>query len=208
MTDTEVRLTSSTGGQKGSKEARYDLIPAAPLNALARVYGRGALKYEDRNWERGYDWSLSFAALNRHLWAFWNGEDLDEELGLPHMASVAWHAFVLLQFMEEQRGFDNRPQPVEFFVKHPTKEEKIDTYLSSANYNYDNNRVFISSLDSAFTAVDMYHLEEEVDLAGEWHEVFGVHPDDFLLAKPELTLSDYLDAIDADILAQRRFDNP
>jgi hypothetical protein len=106
----EVRVTSSTGGQKGSKEARYDLIPAGPLKTLAELYGRGALKYEDRNWERGYDWSLSFAALNRHLWQFWNGEDCDEETGKPHLASVAWHAFALLEFMEKHPDFDNRPR--------------------------------------------------------------------------------------------------
>lgn len=108
MTD-EVRITSSTGGQKGSKEARYDLIPAGPLRTLAELYGKGAEKYEDRNWERGYDWSLSFAALNRHLWQFWAGEDTDEETGKPHMASVAWHALALLEFMSTHPDFDNRP---------------------------------------------------------------------------------------------------
>src|SRR5690625_7397406 len=62
----EVRVTSDTGGQKGSKKARFDLIPVVPLWEVAEVYGKGAEKYEDRNWERGYDWSLSFAALRRH----------------------------------------------------------------------------------------------------------------------------------------------
>lgn len=108
-TPEEVRVTSHTGGQKGSKEARYDLIPAGPLRTVAELYGKGASKYEDRNWERGYDWSLSFAALNRHLWQFWAGEDTDAETGKPHMASVVFHAFALLEFMERHREFDDRP---------------------------------------------------------------------------------------------------
>lgn len=107
---TEVRVTSSTGGQKGSKPQRYDLIPAGPLRTLAELYGRGALKYDDDNWRKGYSWRLSFAALNRHLWQFWDGQDYDEETGLPHLASVAWHAFTLLSFMEEHREFDDRPK--------------------------------------------------------------------------------------------------
>lgn len=113
MTDTETRITSITGGEKGSKEARYDLIPAFPLDQLARLYGRGAAKYEDRNWEKGYDASLSFAALNRHLWAWWNGEDTDPEMGLSHLVAVAWHAFALLEIHQKWDGFDDRPTSVD-----------------------------------------------------------------------------------------------
>lgn len=106
----EVRVRNEqTGGEKGSKLARYDLIPAEPLRILAEHYGRGARKYEDRNWERGYDWSLSFAAMNRHLWSFWAGEDIDPETGSPHMAAVAWHAFLLLEFAVTHPDLDNRP---------------------------------------------------------------------------------------------------
>lgn len=105
----EVRITSSTGAQKGSKLARYDLIPALPLKMLAELYGKGSEKYAERNWEGGYDWSLSFAAMQRHSWQFWNGEDFDPEMMLPHLASVAWHAFALMEFMITHPEFDNRP---------------------------------------------------------------------------------------------------
>lgn len=148
----EVRITSTTGAQKGSKLARYDLIPAVPLNELAKVYGKGASKYADRNWEGGYDWSLSFAALNRHLWAFWNGEDTDPELGTPHMANVAWHAFVLLEFMNTHPELDNRPNTV-----HEEEQEEPEVYtmtwsdfckadydIHSQEYAGDHNWVIIS----------------------------------------------------------------
>lgn len=107
--ESEVRVTSETGGQKGQKEARYDLLPAVPLRTVAELFGKGAQKYEERNWERGYEWSLSFAALNRHLWQFWNGEDIDEELGKPHLAAVIFHALALLEFSTTHPEFDNRP---------------------------------------------------------------------------------------------------
>lgn len=105
----EVRTTSTTGGQKGAKLARYDLIPAGPLHTLAELYGKGAEKYEDRNWERGYAWSLSFAALNRHLWLFWQGVNIDDETGLPHLAAVVFHAFALMEFANTHPEFDDRP---------------------------------------------------------------------------------------------------
>ena len=108
--DNEVRITSSTGGQKGKKLARYDLIPVHPLWDVAELYGRGALKYEDRGWERGYAWSLSYAALMRHLQQFWDRESLDKETGSPHLAAVVFHALALLEFSATHPEFDDRPK--------------------------------------------------------------------------------------------------
>ena len=105
----EVRVVDpDTGAEKGSKPQRYDLIPTVGLEFLARVYGMGAAKYDDHNWRRGYAWSLSFAAMQRHCLAFWGGEDLDPESGLPHLAHAAWHCFTLLTFMQEHPEKDDR----------------------------------------------------------------------------------------------------
>lgn len=105
----EVRTVSSTGGEKGVKLARFDLIPPAPLFALAEHYGRGASKYDDHQWRKGYEWSKAFAAMMRHAWAFWGGEDLDPDSGSPHLAAVAWHAFALLQYTVDHPEHDDRP---------------------------------------------------------------------------------------------------
>ncbi|ORA77163.1 hypothetical protein BST28_18755 [Mycolicibacter kumamotonensis] len=108
MSANESINTSPTGGQKAGNDERYDLIPAEPLRLLARHYGVGAKKYDDHNWRRGYDWKLSFAALNRHLWQFWSGEDIDTETGSPHIIAVAWHAFALAEFMDTHPAYDSR----------------------------------------------------------------------------------------------------
>lgn len=110
---TEIRSVSSSGGEKGVKEESFDLLPVEALTTVARHYGIGARKYSAHNWRRGYEWSKSFAAMMRHAWAFWRGEDIDEETGSPHMAAVAFHALTLLTFMEEQRDFDDRYKAVE-----------------------------------------------------------------------------------------------
>jgi len=105
----EETTTASTGGSKGVKLARFDLIPAKPLFLLAKLFGIGAKKYELRNWERGYEWSKSFGALMRHAWAFWAGETDDPESGLPHMVHVAWHALAMTEWLETHPEFDDRP---------------------------------------------------------------------------------------------------
>lgn len=97
-----------TGGEKGSKLARFDLLPVDFLWSLAEHFGQGAKKYEDHNWLRGYKWSLSYAALLRHLTAWWGGEDLDAETGSSHMIAVAWHACVLFVFWRRNLGTDDR----------------------------------------------------------------------------------------------------
>jgi hypothetical protein len=106
---TEVRITDPvTGGQKGSKLERYDLMPFDALNEIARVYAFGATKYADHNWLRGYKWSLSSAALLRHVAQWMLGEDRDSESGCHHLAHAAWHCLTLLTFCFRGIGTDDR----------------------------------------------------------------------------------------------------
>lgn len=109
----EVRLTSETGAQKGSKLDRFDLIPTEPLRLLAHHYGVGARKYAENNWRKGYKWSLSYAAMQRHANAFWSGEDIDEETGTPHIIAAAWHCFAMAQYMIDFKEYDDRPSKPE-----------------------------------------------------------------------------------------------
>lgn len=107
--DGEVRVTDPrTGGQKGQKPARFDLIPPYPLWQLALVYGVGAKKYDDDNWLKGYSWRLSIGALLRHIWKFIMGESLDPESGLSHLAHAIWHCVTLMEFDRLDLGTDDR----------------------------------------------------------------------------------------------------
>jgi hypothetical protein len=104
-----IVTNDTTGGKKGAKIERYDLIPVEPLAEVARVYGLGAKKYAERNWEKGYDWSLSYAALQRHVNAFWKGEDTDPECKTCHLANVVFHCFAMMEWMKTHPELDNRP---------------------------------------------------------------------------------------------------
>lgn len=106
---TEIRTTSSTGGEKGVKPERHDLIPVKGVAAIARVFAFGAEKYADHNWRKRYEWGKSLAALNRHIDAFADGETLDPESGLPHLAHAGFHILVLLTWLEEDGEGINNP---------------------------------------------------------------------------------------------------
>lgn len=105
----EVRITDpKTGGQKGQKEERFDLIPWDAMRQVAEVYGKGASKYADRNWEKGYSWGLSIGAMARHFALWCMGETFDKETGCDHMAHCAWHALTLITFRTRKVGTDDR----------------------------------------------------------------------------------------------------
>jgi len=107
MEETRI-INEKTGGMKGSKPVQIHQLPLEAFTQLGAVYAFGAQKYDDYNFRKGYDWSLSFDAMQRHAFAFWGGEDLDPESGLPHMAHVMWHAATLLAFMADHPDLDDR----------------------------------------------------------------------------------------------------
>lgn len=87
---------------------RYDLIPAEALEELARVYTIGAVKYGDWDYMNGMAWSRVYAAMMRHMQAFWMGEAYDPTDGQHHLASVAWCAMTLLAYETRDVGEDDR----------------------------------------------------------------------------------------------------
>lgn len=74
-----------------------DLVPRAYIEAAARALDHGARKYSRHNWRRGIPFSEVYAALLRHLTAWNDGQDLDEESGLNHLD----HAAACLAFLTE-----------------------------------------------------------------------------------------------------------
>ena len=88
-----------SGVKYDDKKPRIDLVPASTLFSLGRVLEYGANKYDTRNWEEGLEYGRLFGALQRHIWAWWGGEDLDPESGLPHIE----HALCCLSMLNEMR---------------------------------------------------------------------------------------------------------
>ena len=108
VVDSETRITSDTGGEKGQKLARVGSLDPLALLEVAKVAGFGERKYDRLNYMRGYDWSLSFDAGMRHRLTHWSGEERDPESGLYHLAHSAWHDLTQLAFLIHELGTDDR----------------------------------------------------------------------------------------------------
>jgi hypothetical protein len=110
----EQRATDPvTGGKKGRKQAVFAHIPVYAQVMKARVHGFGVFKYPDEgtqpNWKKGMPWSWMYDAAMRHLLAFWAGETINPESGLPHLAHAAWMLDTLMEYEHKQLGTDDRP---------------------------------------------------------------------------------------------------
>lgn len=88
----------SSGAQREKMgKPRYDLMPARLVNDYyAKIADFGAQKYAARNWEKGLPQSQIADSLQRHLWAYMEGEDLDQESKLEHVGHILWNAVALL----------------------------------------------------------------------------------------------------------------
>ncbi len=110
---TEVRVVDAkTGGEKGVKIDRYDLVPEEFEQALAIHYGKGAQKYADRNWERGYQWGFSWRSVRSHMNQFRSGERYDQETGTHHLICAIWHLIALYIFDIRGLGTNDITKPL------------------------------------------------------------------------------------------------
>lgn len=102
--DKEVLIIPQAIGRKDdSNKPRYSLLPTGTINQVVQVLEYGASdKYEVDNWQKIPDARRRFYdAAMRHIDAWWNGEKIDEESKLPHLA----HAICCLLFL---MWFDNK----------------------------------------------------------------------------------------------------
>ena len=98
-TDDHPPVTLNIGRKFDGGKLEYGLLPPYALEETVKVLTFGAQKYERNNWIHVDDGHRRyFDALQRHLWAWKRGEQLDPESGLHHLA----HAMCCLMFLYEK----------------------------------------------------------------------------------------------------------
>ena len=96
------------------------LIPVSAKRGLAAVLAHGATKYNPQNWRKGMHWSRLIDSAYRHLDAFCEGKDVDDEpdaAGRPgsmqlHIDCLQACAAFLSTYAHEGLGNDDRYKPV------------------------------------------------------------------------------------------------
>ncbi len=126
----DVRYDKDKGGVKYDYgKPRPGLMPPHALLAISELYAIGALKYADRNWEKGMDWSRMFDAMQRHLLKWWGKEsEYDPEMGVHHLACVGFYALNLLEYALTNTGNDDRT------TLQKVKPSKVEGTIKQGDY--------------------------------------------------------------------------
>jgi len=97
-TDVILAQDSSRSVEKNGQEEHLPGCPALNVDT------------SHRNWEKGYSFGLSIAALERHVSKFKQNIDIDSDDNLHHMAHVVFHALALIAFQKRGIGTDDRTE--------------------------------------------------------------------------------------------------
>lgn len=101
---------ASTGAvrEMPTGKGRFDLIPPYPIKRLAQHYENGALKYADRNWEKGLPLGRYLDSALRHINDFKMG-DRNED----HLAAALWN---LCGYIHTEREIEEGRLPRELYT--------------------------------------------------------------------------------------------
>ena len=110
MTAPVPPLPDGGGRKHDDDKLRYDLVPWDAMDEVTAVLTFGAIKYADRNWERGMNWGRLIGAAFRHVTKWAMGEKLDPETGKSHLAHAICCLLFLLAYEIRGIGHDDRPR--------------------------------------------------------------------------------------------------
>jgi len=97
---------------------RFDLIPPIAMRKLAVHYERGALKYSDRNWEKGGPLSRHLNSAISHLQKFLEGNRTED-----HLSACTFNVFAIQHNLEMiERG--KMPKKLNDLPSYVVEEEE------------------------------------------------------------------------------------
>ena len=92
-------MSEMQGKKFDQNKPRMSLLPKGALNAVIRVLEFGATKYQADGWKHVPDAKTRYYdAMQRHIDAWWQGEQKDSETGESHLAHAVCCALFLMWF--------------------------------------------------------------------------------------------------------------
>lgn len=110
------------------------LVPPSAKHYLAMGFADGATKYGPYNWrDNKVSASIYFAALNRHMDAWWDGEEVAEDSKIEHLAHAIACVAILIDAQTSGNLIDDRPTKgaaAQLQKNYTKKGEQIERELS------------------------------------------------------------------------------
>lgn len=123
----------------GIRKAPMSALPANVVAEIGVAMLEGASKYGRHNFrEVGVRASVYYDATIRHMFAWWEGEDIDPDSRLSHITKAISSLVVLRDSMIRGNWEDDRPPVSEAFYPELNKKagEILDTYKDRNPVHY------------------------------------------------------------------------
>lgn len=96
--------------QYGLAKPGISKVPPLSIFYIGQVMEVGAAKYGPMNWRKDHvSASVYYDAAMRHFMAWWDGQDLDSETGISHLAHAAANLCILMDAGSGPWLLDDRP---------------------------------------------------------------------------------------------------
>ena len=143
-----------TGIKYDSEKPKMNLLPPKAIVEVAKVLTFGAEKYDAENWRKLDDLQNRYTAgALRHIFAHMDGEKLDPETGLSHMA----HALCCLLFkleieLENAKIEEEKPREANT-TEHTACDQSFESdRLVDKSYNEEGSVQHIKHLIQYFSS--------------------------------------------------------
>ena len=185
LTDSGEREKFEGGAVRDIREGkgRYDLFTPLGLARVAAVYEKGAVKYAERNWEKGMPPERCLDSAMRHILShmtmlLWKRQGLTPETlpkgidpGEDHLAQAAWNLMAVMHFEDlppaknpledsvdeipEIKSEDRRAQTGTYKFRHVEVDNVMESTAKALGYTPD-----------TYVALDISSPNVEVQPAG------------------------------------------
>lgn len=103
------KKTNNNGAKRyNSGKTQWSLVDFKSLEGMVKILEFGAEKYGASNWKKGLKTTEVCESLMRHLFAYLDGEDNDQESGMRHIDHVLCNAMFLSYMDSNKPEFDTR----------------------------------------------------------------------------------------------------
>ena len=129
-------MTTSEGVKYDREKPKMNLLPPKAIVEISKVLTFGASKYDAENWRKLDDLQNRYTAgALRHIFAHMDGEELDPETNLSHLAHAMCCLLFKLEIELEERSKEKESREVDS-TEHTARDQSFESdILTDKSYN-------------------------------------------------------------------------
>jgi hypothetical protein len=127
---------TASGIKYDSEKPKMNLLPPKAIVEISKVLTFGASKYDAENWRKLDDLQNRYTAgALRHIFAHMDGEELDPETNLSHLAHAMCCLLFKLEIELEERSKEKESREVDG-TEHTARDQSFESdILTDKSYN-------------------------------------------------------------------------